>query len=448
VTISILGKATRSVSDLNNFLARNGCPEYADLYRQAGEEFGVRWDVAIFQSILETGWFKFGNDVKREQNNFAGIGAKGGGDPGESFPSPIVGIRAQLQNLALRSDVKIEKDTILSKYVLKNYDTIAGRHSKNWEDLSGTWATDTGYHLKIYAVMKLFDDTFTGGKDMEDKEVSWFEMNRTNSGTPMVTAYADSTPKYTHQVSTIEELAAWCKNFPSAHNITVADTSKNIPVCDDFDGSKQNEDKPPVPGVLPKLIPFAKQHPCGMKVQGKYPEKFPRGLVVHFTAGRGTAEHTNEYCAGKGYTLMSMDKDGTIVQSVPLDSWGYHSGTVHHEICVGLEIVCAGKLEKKADGTFWSWFGTQIPKENVRYMDGTAEQIDGYYEKYTPEQEASLIHVCKWLHDNGNGIFKYDNVVGHDESCTRAGKKGNKNDPGGALSMSMPAFRELLKKGS
>jgi hypothetical protein len=277
-------------------------------------------------------------------------------------------------------------------------------------------------------------------------KVTWFEMNRTNNGTPMVTAYAGSDPVYTHTVTTIQDLTEWCKNFPNAHNITVANTSKNVPLCYDFNGLKYKDDTASQEGKFPLWIPFAVKHPCGMKVQGKYPEGFPRGLVVHFTAGHGTAKSTQEYCAGKGFTLMSMDKDGTIVQSVPLDSWGYHSGTVHHEICVGLEIVCAGKLSQKPDGTFWSWFGTEIPKENVRFMKGTDEQIEGYYEKYTPAQEASLIKLCKWLKENGQGVFTYDNVVGHDESCSRAGRKGNKNDPGGALSMGMPEFRKLLNK--
>lgn len=203
---------------------------------------------------------------------------------------------------------------------------------------------------------------------------------------------------------------------------------------------------PPTPPTsLPTKIPFATQFDCKMKVQGKYPRKFPEGLIVHYTAGLGTARGTNEYCAGQGYTLMTIGKDGELVQSSPLDSWGYHCGNGFQDTCLGIEITCAGRLEKKADGKFWSWFDTEIPKENVRHIDDTDEQINGYYEKYTPEQEATLIKLCLWLRDNGKGIFKLENVIGHDESCSRTGDRGRKSDPGGSLSSLMPAFRTKLK---
>jgi hypothetical protein len=57
MSLTILGRGTRDVNSLNAWLREKGCPEYADLYRKAGEKWGVRWDVAIFQSCLETGFF-------------------------------------------------------------------------------------------------------------------------------------------------------------------------------------------------------------------------------------------------------------------------------------------------------------------------------------------------------------------------------------------------------
>lgn len=273
---------------------------------------------------------------------------------------------------------------------------------------------------------------------MQDNSVTWIELNRTNSGMPMATAYAGAQPMYSHYVTTVKELAKWAENFPNCGNLLVADTSKNIPDKPDFNSENPTQ-------KLTK-IPFAKQFACGMKVQGKYPKGYPEGLIVHFTAGRSDPESTNEYCAGKGYTLISMGKAGDIVQSSPLDSWGYHCGTSHQETCIGVEIENAGRLTKHADGTYWSWFGTEIPEENVRWIADTEKQIEGYYEKYTDEQEESLIHLCEWLFENGNGIFSFDNVLGHDEACSIEGMRGRKNDCGGALSMLMPEFRALLKK--
>jgi N-acetyl-anhydromuramyl-L-alanine amidase AmpD len=195
----------------------------------------------------------------------------------------------------------------------------------------------------------------------------------------------------------------------------------------------------------PLLIPFAIQMNIGMKTQGKYPKNFPEGLIVHFTAGRSKAYDTMKYCSEMGYTLLSIDKNGELLQASPLDSWGYHCGNKFHKTCIGVEICCAGKLKKQADGSFLSWFGTKIPAENVRYLPKTFQQEEGFYEVYTHQQELTLIKLIKWLHEAGNGIFSYDRVLGHDECCYLSGQPRRKNDPGGSLSMPMIEFRKMLK---
>jgi hypothetical protein len=285
--------------------------------------------------------------------------------------------------------------------------------------------------------------------DSEAETITKIVLNRKDDGTPVATAYAGDTPRWTHivQANSFEDFKTWCGQFPNAKLIGIEDTTKAFPKLPDYGVvDPLPPEKPKPDGKLPLTIPFAKQYACGMKVQGKYPKKFPEGLIVHFTAGRGKAEDMLDYCVSKGYTLAAIDKAGNIVQSATLDSWGYHCGTFHQETHIGIEIVNAGRLTKKADGTFWSWFDTEIPKENVRFMAGTAEQIEGYYEKYTEAQEAALVKLCLWLRDVGLGIFKIDNVIGHDEACCRSSRgRGAKNDPGAALSMSMPKFREFLK---
>ena len=60
---------------------------------------GIRAEVAFCQAMKETGWLKFGGDVKISQYNFAGIGATGGGKPGHSFDTVTIGIRAHVQHL-------------------------------------------------------------------------------------------------------------------------------------------------------------------------------------------------------------------------------------------------------------------------------------------------------------------------------------------------------------
>ena len=70
-------------------------------YMRIGEELGVRWDTALFQMLLETGNLTFTGDVSVDQNNFAGLGATGKKEPGESFPDVATGVRAHLEHLML-----------------------------------------------------------------------------------------------------------------------------------------------------------------------------------------------------------------------------------------------------------------------------------------------------------------------------------------------------------
>lgn len=155
------------------------------------------------------------------------------------------------------------------------------------------------------------------------------------------------------------------------------------------------------------------------------------------------------YQVEQGYLYFVIDKDGNIGQNFSLDSWGYHagqssyqglSGTVSDEL-VGIEIQCAGKLVKEG-AIYKTWFGTEVEEEEVRHIPiKSANQEKGDYERYTKSQEEALTRLVLWLHKNNPDVFKLDFVVGHDEVSP-----GRKNDPGGALSMTMPQYREFLKQ--
>lgn len=80
----------------------------AALYQQHGEALGIRWDVAFFQMILETGALRFTGDVRPDQNNFAGLGASGGGARGERFPDVSTGVKAHLQHLLMYAGVHVD----------------------------------------------------------------------------------------------------------------------------------------------------------------------------------------------------------------------------------------------------------------------------------------------------------------------------------------------------
>lgn len=203
--------------------------------------------------------------------------------------------------------------------------------------------------------------------------------------------------------------------------------------------------------------PFAHVMTEQMKTRGPYTGTgTPVGAIVHFTAGRDGAEQCIRYGRSQGYAYWCIQEDGLLYCAHPYDKWGNHAGVSKwpglgdsvSDSLLGIEICNAGQLDKLADGTFKSWFGKIYQANEVRYVDGKSpDQEEGYYHKYTPAQEATLINTLLWLKARNPSVFNLDYVLGH---CEVAGKLGlgyfRKNDPGGALSMPMAEFRKLLKQ--
>lgn len=208
--------------------------------------------------------------------------------------------------------------------------------------------------------------------------------------------------------------------------------------------------------------------------KGNYANRYPQGLVVHFTAGNYDRGQKNAIDSIKSspYFYLAMGRDGQVVQANPLNEWGYHCGdsawiidgkkvTGLSNRLVGLEICNPGRLEL-INGKYYTWFDVKrdpetkkiislknpIDPKDVRIIKKDDDNIQaGNYLPYSKEQEQGLIEFCLWLKLNNPEVFSFDYVLGHDEI---SGKKGigynRKNDPGGALSMNMTQFRELLKK--
>lgn len=439
----ILGTCTTSVAQMNRWLKANGAPEYADLYKKYGDNYGVCWDMTVFQSCLETGFWKFGYDVKKEQNNFAGIGASGNGAPGDSFESPAQGIAAQIQNMALRSGVLIEKEKIIAPYVQKNYDLIKNRGTKTWESLTGTYAADKQYHEKIFAIRDRFK-AFAASEPAEPvepttKEATWFLISA-NEG-HCVQAMAGGELVDADAGNNVDELIAFLTRHKKG--------AKTWQIGVKAEGTVPQKPDPvdPVkPGQKTLWIPFATK--VALFKTRKYPEGWPKGLVVHFTAGNDDANGTCDYLREKGYPCLVVAKDGKVLQGFPCDQGGAHSGTDDHNFCVGIEICCGGKLTPTADGGGKTWFEKVIPKEKCRDFKAPAAQfpqVSGRYEAYTPSQEDALIKLCLWYKEQAPELFSFDNVIGHDEATQKAGQGSRKNDPGGSLSMTMPEFRKKIK---
>ena len=84
------------------------------LYLSEGKAEGVRGDIAFAQSCIETGNFGFcGSAVTLDQNNFCGMGVASNGMRGNSFDTPQLGIRAQVQHLkAYASTVDLKNECV------------------------------------------------------------------------------------------------------------------------------------------------------------------------------------------------------------------------------------------------------------------------------------------------------------------------------------------------
>lgn len=107
---AIMGSAQATAAQMARF-CRSGNPEpkltgcsleqLAEMFLEEGKAEGIRGDVAFAQSIVETGFFKYGGIVTPDMNNYAGIGALNGNAQGNAatFPNPRTGVRAQIQHL-------------------------------------------------------------------------------------------------------------------------------------------------------------------------------------------------------------------------------------------------------------------------------------------------------------------------------------------------------------
>lgn len=205
-----------------------------------------------------------------------------------------------------------------------------------------------------------------------------------------------------------------------------------------------------------KCPPFAKKLAQKMRERGTYSKGWPKGAVVHFTAGRDGAEKTIRGGIKNGYTFWCIQRDGLLVCAHDADKWGYHagesawdkvikgiryflSGSVSDDL-IGIEINAAGRVTAQG-AKFKTWFNTLLEPSDVRYTPGKDNQQKGFYHRFTEAQEKTLVETLFWLKDQNPNAFSFDYVLGHDEVSPK-----RKNDPGAALSRTMPEFREFLRK--
>jgi len=141
----------KKVGDIAKFFVKEGGIE------------GVKGDIAFAQSVIETGWFRYGGAVECSDNNYAGIGATDAGDPEAEFPFPRIGIRAQIQHLRRYADPTATVKNLHKPLVDPRFRLVKPRgKAPNWNDMgNGNWATDPTYASKIISLYKQMK-TFSG----------------------------------------------------------------------------------------------------------------------------------------------------------------------------------------------------------------------------------------------------------------------------------------------
>jgi hypothetical protein len=183
----------------------------ASEYMRSGEELQVRWDYAFFQMLLETGYLTYGGDVRPDQNNFAGLGATGGGVRGERFKDISTGARAHLEHLLMYSGAHVENPVAERTRNIQEWDVLTSWQKSisgpiTFTQLAKKWApTSKRYAADISGIADRF---FEGPCKEADPQP---ELVADIRGTPVKTVSAE-TPVKTRGLGTekraTEEAAA------------------------------------------------------------------------------------------------------------------------------------------------------------------------------------------------------------------------------------------------
>lgn len=379
--IKILGTVPSdiTVTRLTEFLKLKKVPagftNVPQHYKSFGEFYGVRWDLAVFQSCLETAFFKFGGDVKPSQNNFGGLGATGGGVAGESYESQAQGVHAQIQVLAIRPGYPIPKAQMISKRYQQHYKTVFGKQTY-WHQLAGTWAADLEYWDKIQAIAREFS-TYTGinplveiGDTSDKDDITWWEFNRRDDGKPTVTGYQGGRVLTNIEGTSVGDLCDAFMQCKNANSFLVADTRKIIPdapTWPEIAGSTVDPDPEPQPTGKPSI-----------EITKSSPNQSSRSqaidtIVLHNTAGafNGSVDWLcNPQAKASAHLVVS--RDGRTAQLVPFDRKAWHAGNANSR-SIGIEIEAYNgatgmtAVQEKLVAQWVRWFRAEygIAKDRV-----------------------------------------------------------------------------------
>ncbi|MCH9808265.1 MAG: glucosaminidase domain-containing protein [Alphaproteobacteria bacterium] len=156
-------------------------------YMRHGEDLGVRWDMAFYQMVVETNSLKYTGDVLARQNNFAGLGATGGGVKGEYFKTVEDGVRAHLEHVLMYTGTHIDNPVAERTRKVQEWKVIVPyrrsiRGPMTFTHLGRKWApSDRGYSDDIQAISNEFDRNFCNAPDPRPELVAMARGNKAAS---------------------------------------------------------------------------------------------------------------------------------------------------------------------------------------------------------------------------------------------------------------------------
>jgi hypothetical protein len=145
-------------------------------YMRFGELLGIRWDFAFYQMIVETGSLSYwrgsrAGDVRAEQHNFAGLGATGGGERGESFKDVETGVRAHIEHIVLYAGKPVQDPVAERTRKVRDWGLLTAwqqsiKRPITFADLATKWAGNSkSYGHMLQTVAERFHSDVCGAPD-------------------------------------------------------------------------------------------------------------------------------------------------------------------------------------------------------------------------------------------------------------------------------------------
>ena len=185
----IMGDSAATAEQMRNYIkgknpaVAQSVLDTVPLYLSEGKAEGVRGDVAFAQSCLETGNFTFsGSAVTLSQNNFCGMGVTSNGMKGNSFGTPQLGIRAQVQHLKAYASTDELKNACIDprfKYVTRGCAEYVEWLGQKENPAGKGWAAGAGYGEKILSILKGILGTAGGSPKPAPAETeAWYRVRK------------------------------------------------------------------------------------------------------------------------------------------------------------------------------------------------------------------------------------------------------------------------------